>query len=298
MVMMSVIGGRRRTALSCMCVIVVGTSVLAGCRREEVDGQSTGKPSVGVTTSYLECAVRDVAGDDLRIVRMLPPGGCPGHFDITPRMIDRLRKSAILFRFDFQESLDAKLERLKGPGLGVAAIPTRDGLCLPDSYGEICQAVREALSKRWPERASTYASALASARTMLDKLSDDCRAQVERAGLVGTKVLSSRRQEAFTRWLGLDVVGTYPRGEESRISQIVESLATGRKGHVKIVIANLQEGTRLAQNLADRLGARLVVFSNFPAMERGEETFDGLVRINVSRLVHVEGTTTSGSGKQ
>ena len=264
-----------------MCVIAL--LVFSGCNR--ADEPADALPRVGVTASYIECAIRDLAPEGFRIVRLLPPGGCPGHFDVTPKMIDSLRGSALLFRFDFQDSLDAKLERMRAAGLEVVAVPPGGGLSVPETYETTCKVVCDALSARWPAQASAFASRLASVRQRLAELRDRCRGQIAAAGLKGTKALCSGHQEAFCRWLGLDVAGTFPRGEDSRISEYADCIETGRKHRVTILVANQQEGIRVAQRLSKQLGARLVVFSNFPLMAEGQTTFDELFRANVGALV-------------
>ncbi len=266
---------------------VVGLLILTGCDRgARVDG---GRPAVGVTTSYLECAVCDVAPGRFRIVRLLPPGGCPGHFDVTPKMIDRLRGSALLLRFDFQESLDAKLERLKASGLTVMPVPIKEGMTIPETYECVCRTVCDALCKRWPAEAPAFRSRLEAIARRLDRLSDEGRRRVAAAGLGGTKVLSSAHQSAFCTWLDLKVVGTYPRGEAALISEITETLENGQQGRVKLVVGNLQEGLRVAQRLSGHLGVPMVVFSNFPSMAENQKTFDDLFWANVGALVTAAG---------
>ncbi|MBN1345898.1 MAG: zinc ABC transporter substrate-binding protein [Phycisphaerae bacterium] len=263
--------------------VLVGIVLLTGCDRGEARRDS--RPGVGVTTSYLECAVRDLAPDGFRIVRMLPPGGCPGHFDVTPKMVDNLRDSAVLLRFDFQVALDTKLDRLETEGLKIIPVPVSDGMSKPETYGAMVECVCRALSERWPERATGFASRLEAVRRRLAALEKACQEQVAGAGLKGKNVLCSKHQEAFCRWLGLSVAGTFPRGEEARISEYVESLAKGETGRVELVVGNLQEGTRVAQVLSARLGARMVVFSNFPSMAGNQMTFDDLFWSNVGALV-------------
>jgi len=263
------------------CVITL--SAFGGCHR--ADEPADALPRVGVTASYIECAVRDLAPEQFGIIRLLPPGGCPGHFDVTPRMIDSLRGSALLFRFDFQGSLDAKLERMRAAGLEVVAVSPGGGLSIPETYETTCKVVCEALSARWPARASAFASRLASVRRRLGELRDRCREQIAAAGLKGTKALCSGHQEAFCRWLGLDVAGTFPRGEDSRISEYANCIETGRKHRVTTIVANQQEGTRVAEKLSKQLGVRLVVFSNFPSMAEDQTTFDQLCWANVEALV-------------
>ena len=55
--------------------------------------------------------------------------------------------------------------------------------------------------------------------------------------------------------------------------------------NVRFVIANKQEGTALAKALSERLGAKAVVFSNFPEFRREARGFNNLLRANVDALL-------------
>lgn len=258
---------------------------LTGCGEDKSAPSATDQQALAVTTSMIECACRDVGGDAFQIVRMLPPGGCPGHFDISPRMIDRLRDAALLFRFDFQGGLDDQLDRLVERGLTIVEIAPGGGLLCPESYVTICRQVCDALSKRWPDRAEVFRKRLDRTERRITKLAEQGRRHIAETGLVGAKVLASEHQKAFCTWLGLDVVGTFPRGELARISEVLDSLTAAQTGHVKLVVGNLQEGTRVSDTLADRLGVPTVVFSNFPTMAENQRAFDDLFWMNVGALV-------------
>jgi zinc transport system substrate-binding protein len=264
-------------------ILLLLTGVLSGCGHRSAT--ESDRPGIGVTTSYIECAVTDVAVTGFRIVRVLPPGGCPGHFDITPGTIDQLRQTSLLLRFQFQQSLDAKLERLTQAGLKVVPLPSGKGLCIPATYLSVCQAVCVALCDRWPDQAASFRRRLAETQARLDKLAGECRDMIRQSQLSQTKVLASDHQAAFCEWLGLAVAGRFSGGEASKLSELTDSLASGRKGQARLVIANRQEGDQLARSLAERLGVPFVVLSNFPSMEPGQQTFDELIRANVADLI-------------
>lgn len=263
-------------------VLVMSAVMLSGCTRREATEPD--RPGIGVTTSYIECAVADVAGAGFRIVRVLPPGGCPGHFDITPGMIDQLRQTPLLFRFHFQEALDARLERLTHAGLKVVPLRSGEGLCVPATYLSVCQAVCEALCDHWPDQAASFRRRLGETQARLDKLASGCRDMTQQFRSPQTKVLASGHQAAFCGWLGLEVAGRFFGGEASRLSELTDGFASGKKGQIRFVIANRQEGDQLARSLAEGLGVPCVVFSNFPSMAPNQRTFDELVRANVAAL--------------
>ncbi len=254
--------------------------LLCGCGGSNDDG----RPVVGVTTSYIECAARDLAGEAIRTVRLLPPGSCPGHFDVTPSMLRDLRRCPLLLRFDFQAGLDERLSSLAASGLRVAAVPAGQGLCTPATYLEACRSVQAALFQELPEHAAVLLERLRDIEARMAQLSDRLRARVAAAGLQGAPVVASGHQAAFCQALGLRVVATFTGGDEQSIARLSELLERGDEAGVRLVVANLQEGHQLAEPLAQRFGARPVVFSNFPSMAEEQDTFDELVESNVRAL--------------
>lgn len=263
--------------------------LMAGCSAQSQDP----RPVVATTTSYLQCAVVDLAGDRFRVARLLPPGCCPGHFDLSPSMLDKLAGSRLLLRFDFQSALDEKLHRFRDDGLAVAAVASPEGLCLPASYVDVSRSVCEALSEAYPDSAARYRERLAQIENRMNKLAQEMRAAVEQHSLAGARTLASGHQAEFARALGLEVVGTFTGREAAAINELKTCIQAGEKARIRFVVANLQEGVQLAEPLAQRLGADLVVFSNFPSMEGEETTFDALVRRNIAALVEAAGEPRS-----
>jgi len=240
-------------------------------------------PSIAVASSYLAAAAGELLGEDEPLVELAEPGMCPGHVDLRPSQVRRLRTCQLLVRFDFQQSLDSRLgEDAERARVVVVAMP--GGLCEPASYGSACRRIAEALGQRgWLSREEVAKKTAAIARRM-DELARWARGQIGEAGLGGAPVLASVHQAAFCRWLGLDVVATFSAVDTATPGQIDEAVKTGDRAGVRLVVANLPEGRQLADALADRLGAKVVVFDNFPR-RRGSQAFDELVRANVAALV-------------
>ena len=65
-------------------------------------------PTVVVTTSLIESAVVDVSAGTVETYRMIPPGACPGHYDVSPRDLQTIASSAAVFRHDYQEYIDCQ----------------------------------------------------------------------------------------------------------------------------------------------------------------------------------------------
>lgn len=68
-------------------------------------------------------------------------------------------------------------------------------------------------------------------------------------------------------------------------SSLEKLIRVAERSDTRLIVANLQEGRRAADSIANRVGATVIVFSNFPSMERGQRQFDDLVLRNVSSLI-------------
>lgn len=261
-------------------VMAIGTVV--GCRKS-----SQSAPPVAATNSLLECAAKELLGESTPVLRLAEPGMCPGHFDIRPSQVQQLRSCRVLLRLDFQKSLDTKLAGAKDDGLRIAEIRISGGLCEPESYLEACRQTADALVAANLLARDTADSRLAAIAERVARLADHCRQQV--AGLKGTPVVVSVHQEAFCKWLGLQPVALFTGADEAGVGQVDAAVKQGEQAGAKLVIANQPEGRRVADALAQRLKATVVVFGNFPAFSNGQSSFDDLVEANIKALMEATG---------
>ncbi len=241
--------------------------------------------SVAVTTSYLECAARDLAGDDFTYVRLVPPGMCPGHFDIAPGAVKSLKKSSLLLRFDFQDSMDEKIRPLVGKDFPIKGVVAPEGLCVPESYRNCVKELHEEFCIRFPDKKGQFDQAMDRVNRDLEALEKECLTKIEEHHLKGGKVIVSGHQEVFCRWLGLDVAASYSGANAASALHLQNIIDKGKDSHVQYVITNLQEGSQQGEALATYLNAKMVSFSNFPNMTKGQESFYDLVRWNLDHLI-------------
>jgi len=240
-------------------------------------------PAVAATNSFLECAAKDLLGASAPVLRLAGPGMCPGHFDIRPSQVEALRHCCVLLRMDFQKSLDGKLAGARDEGLHIAEIRISGGLCEPDSYLAACRQTADALVLAGLLDRSASDKRVDEITARINQRSALCRQQVE--VLAGTAVVASVHQEEFCRWLGLKVVATFGGADIAGVGQVDQAIRQGEQARATLVIANLPEGRRVADALAERLGAKVVVFGNFPAVKDGQASFDDLLATNVAALM-------------
>jgi len=250
-----------------------------GCRKHSDSPEA----AVAATNSLLECAVRDLLGDSTSVFRLTEPGMCPGHFDIRPSQVQQLRSCRVLLRLDFQKSLDTKLAGAKDDGLHIAEIRIPGGLCEPESYLAACRQMPDALIAANLLDRATADQRLAGIRTRIEQTASRCRQKL--TDLRDRPVIVSSHQEAFCGWLGLRPVAVFAGADSAGVGQVDYAVRQGEQAGVKLIIANRPEGRRVADALANRLGAQVAVFGNFPALGSGQNSFDDLIEANVDALV-------------
>ncbi|MGE5293690.1 MAG: metal ABC transporter solute-binding protein, Zn/Mn family [Solirubrobacterales bacterium] len=252
----------------------------SGC----TDRGAAGGYEIAVTNSYLECAVRDLRGQDAAVLCLAAPGMCPGHFDVSPAQVRQLKGCKLLLRFEFQQGIEQRLERMREGGLSISAVRPSGGLCVPGTYMAICRQVCTILSRTYPSEANRLEARLVAIEQRKVKLAAELRDAVVRSGVAGAAVLTSNHQAEFAQWLGLDSVATFVGSDTETVANIDHCLQKAAGRDVRFVIANQQEGVTLAQALAERCKAKAVVFSNFPLTSGQEAGFDQLLRDNVRLL--------------
>jgi zinc transport system substrate-binding protein len=262
--------------------LVVLLGLVIGCRET---GRGEGAAEIAVTSSYLECAVRDLCPEGVKVLCLAPPGMCPGHFDISPAQVRQLQNCRVLLLFDFQQQVEQKLARLQENGLKAQLIRAPSGLCVPDTYAATCKEVCRVLSSEYPEKASQFEEHLSVAERRLERLAAELQGSIVDSGIVSARVLTSDHQAEFAQWLGLKPVATFVGSDLETVANIDHCLQKAAGQDIRLVIANQQEGTALAEALAERLGAKVAVFSNFPQACEGVGGFDRLLRDNVRLLL-------------
>lgn len=263
---------------------LVGLSALAaGCH-----GAPAPPPArVAASNSYLESVARDLLGQGEAVISLAGAGMCPGHFDIRPGQVAELRRCRVLLRLDFQKALDAKLAGARDDGLRIAEIRMPGGLCEPASYLAACRQAADTLVQAGLLDRPAADRRLAQIADRVEGKAALLQQKV--AGLKNMPVLASTHQEAFCGWLGLNVVGAFSGADTAGVGQVDLAVRKGEQAGAKLVIANLPEGRRVADALAERLGAKVVVFGNFPAAGQGRSSFDDLLEGNVERLLEAAG---------
>ncbi len=272
-----------RTTILLVCTIFI----MEGCKRKE---DNNIKPEIAVANSYLKAVLEDVCSNQQQIISLVPPGMCPGHFDISPSQVNQLCNCKILFVFDFQQNIEKAIPRIKDKGLKMCSIAPPQGLCIPDTYLAIVKQIVAALSEEKPSRQAYYEYRLVEIENRMKSLSRELLEQIEQSKLENSYVIVSQHQVEFAQWLGLNPVSVFSGRDTMTPTQINHNLQEAGQNKINFVIANKQEGTEFAEAFAEHLKTKLVVFSNFPeenTLHTQLPGFDALLHENVNNLIKV-----------
>lgn len=261
--------------------MIAGGGGCSSARSTSAD--SSQAAALAVSNTYLASACGELLDEGAPLQVLAPAGSCPGHFDVRPSQARAMRSCRVMIRFDFQRGLDDKVRTWAGDQLTIASVTVPGGLVEPATYRAICRQAADVLTRHALLDPAVAEDRLAKVEQAVADLQAEIDERIALAGLAGAPVLAAGHQAAFCRSLGFDVVATFAGADQSAIGQVDQAIRRADARKVRLVIANRPEGRQLADALADRLGARVVVFGNFP--DPSEGNYAGLVRANLARLV-------------
>jgi len=196
---------------------------------------------------------------------ILPPGQCPGHYDVKISDIERLKKADLIVSFSGMPFMDkAGVSDKRHISMDTGG---RNWMS-PDAYMHGLDVFATRLSEYFPEDADEIMKKKKEAITRIKECTDEIRQSIKKSGISGIPVIASSMQRDPLQWMGLRVVAEYGRLEAISAREIVRLVETGKNERVKIVVDNLQSGPDTGRGIAETIGASHVVLTNFPS-EKG-----------------------------
>lgn len=249
-------------------VIMTGTALIAGMVQDLTGNLTDGKPEVR---------------------NLIPPGMCPGQFDIEPSDVRALANSRVFIIHTWQQNqthIVGLIRAARNPDLIVMAINVTGNWMVPAVQAQAVAKIAQALGEIDPENAAYYQQRAADrVQDILDK-GKEIEDRLSDAGVGNVTVICAAVQEGFVRWAGFDVVATYGRPEDLTVAKVEELIVTAREAGVALVIDNLQSGaTATSETMAQDIGAIQVTISNFPGGLENTETWEKALDKNVALLL-------------
>ncbi len=193
---------------------------------------------------------------------ILPPGQCPGHYDVKLSDIEKLKKADLVVSF-------------KGmPFMGKADLENKAHLIVdtggrnwmaPDTYLSGLDILAEKLVGISPEDKDAIMSRRKEFAARIKAGADSINRRIDDAKIKGISVIASSMQKEPLEWMGLRVAAEYGRQESMSAKDVVGLIQIGKAENVKLIADNLQSGPDTGKSIAESLGVPHIVLANFPS---------------------------------
>ncbi len=240
-------------------------------------------------SSLIQGIILDITDGRQQVHNLIPPGMCPGHFDMKPSDVEVLARSKALIIHDYQRPMANVKALIKAAGVPderVQVVDVEDDWMTPPGQVEAVKALARIMSALDPAGAAVYAQNAAKRMESIESFGERVQQKLQGAEVAGMKVLCSAMQEPFIRWADFDIVSTYGRSEDLSVADVETLIQQAREAGVALVIDNLQSGeTHIGAALARDIEGVQVVLSNFPGGFAGTETWEKACQKNVDLLL-------------
>lgn len=276
-------GTKSRLGLILVMCLLLMTGMLLGCAETTPPGLK-----VITGTSLITNIVEDIGGDKVVARNVIPPGSCPGHYDIKPGDIETLAEGDVFFVHHWQqgyENIKGLISAANNPSLLVKVIEVKGNWMAPPCQAEAVDKIAAVLSEIDPANSAYYQERAEKRNQEILAKGDELKTELEAAGVNEVSVICSSLQMGFVKWAGFEVVATYGRPEEFTPAKMAEIVAQAKAAGVALVIDNLQSGPEAGKGMAHDIGAVQVTTSNFPGGFEQTETWEKAIAKNIDLLL-------------
>jgi len=276
---------RKRILLGFLVAVLLGVLVTFLVRAQRA------QPSVDIVggSAFISNIIQDVAGGKLESRPFIPPGMCPGHYDVKPSDIEALANSRAFFVHNYQqnyENVTGLIEAAQNPDLIVWVANITGNWMTPPVQAQAVDMIAQALGEIDPENAAHYQEKAAERVQVILTKGGEVKGRLLEAGVEEVKVVCAEIQAGFVRWAGFDIVATYGRPEDLSVAEVEQLVVEAKEAGVALVIDNLQSGaTATSKVMSQDIGAIHVTISNFPGGFENTEIWEKAIDKNVELLL-------------
>jgi manganese/iron transport system substrate-binding protein len=289
-------------------VLIVGAIFAGGCARtpDTYAGPTpvAGALDVVTTTTFLADMVRQVGGEHVSVLSLVPKGGEVHTFDPRPSEAWALSSARLVFanglglddwltQLAADVGTDGPIVRL-GENLSGVAYVVENGQTNPHLWLDVAIAekyvdrIEAALATADPANAAAYRLGHDAYQTRLVALDAWARTQLAALPAANRRIVSYHDAlPYFCRAYGLTVVGNVVAapGQDPSVQEVQRLIDAIRSNGVRAIFSEAQFNPDLARTIAAEAGASVV--SNLYTDTLGDspaDTYEGMVRWDVAHI--------------
>jgi len=258
---------------------------------------------VVASISPLADFARQVGGDKVEVTLLLPAGASPHTYEPTPKTVQEISKARIFIKIG--AGLEFWADKLVAAAArGVTTVTCSEGIDLikgeehghdhtfsgvdphiwldPTLCVKIIKKIEEAFSKADPANFSYYKKNALEYTAKLEALDREISQEV-RTFRTKEYITFHSAWNYFSKRYGLRVAGVIEEGpgKEPTARHIGEILRLIRGLKTRVVFAEPQSSTRIAEAVAKEAGAQVLILDDLGG-QKGRETYLDLMRYNLS----------------
>ena len=199
------------------------------------------------------------------VAAILPPGQCPGHYDLKLSDIARVQSADLVVSFrglPFMQGAEIDENRH-------FSVDTQGrNWMVPDAYITGIEMLAAKFSELFPESAPIIDERREQAAREISEKKNALSARIENAAVGQKTVITSAMIREPLEWMGFRVAGEYSRPESISAKEIADLVRTGKAEEAVLVADNLQSGPDAGKGISEALGISHVTLANFP-LENG-----------------------------
>lgn len=270
-----------------LIIVVLFLSLIANCLFVGCTSEDTAELKVVTSTSLLASVVERVGGDKVDVVNIIPPAQCPGHFDIKPSDIQKLADADLFLMHGWQGEKFSEdlIASANNPDLNVVKIDIKGNWMTPPVQIEAINKITAALSQVDTKNSSDYQKSAAELAAKIEAKGAEVQDRLAKANVSGTNIMCAEMLVGFVQWTGFNIVATYGRPDSLTPQVLRELVDKGREGKVTLIIDNMQSGKDAGAGMAEELGSKRIILSNFPGGYENTETWEKAIDYNVTLLL-------------
>jgi zinc transport system substrate-binding protein len=255
-----------RRSHSLIAVALLLNIFSVGCQKGARSEQIKVRKNIVTSDTILSGMSESLLPSDLfEVSAILPPGQCPGHYDIKLSDIAKVKKADLVVSFRGMPFMD---HAETGASKQLLIDAKDHNWMAPHSYVTGLSILANMYMERFPGHKQQIAvrreRAIQEATEKGKAFSD----RIRLAGVSHMPVIASSMLREPLEWIGFHVVGQYGRPEAISAKEIASLIRIGREKKAIMIVDNLQSGPEAGKGIAEALGVPHVILSNFPS-EKG-----------------------------
>ena len=286
-----------RTRAALPLLVLALAAPLSACGASASDG----RPTVVASFYPLEYVVKQIAGNQVRVVNLTAPGVEPHDLELKPRQVGELTDAdLVVYESKLQPAVDEAVEQnAEKQSLDVAPdVDLEEGnphfWLDPLRLEKAATAIEERLAKVDPDHADTFAANLTTLRDTLTGIDQDftnglkdCQRDV---------IVTSH--DAFGYWsrYGIEsapIAGLSPDAEPSA-AHLDQLRTLIEKDHVTTVFSETLASPKMADVLSHDLGLASAVLDPIEGIEKGSSAdYVSIMRANLAAMQKANGCKVS-----